>query len=91
MVAFDTARVERALRGPLGEKAAQELTAALAEALAEAPPDPLATRPDVRSLGAEIRESEQRIVIIFDALVISLAGIALGALAIGTTVILLTL
>ena len=81
MVAFDTARVERALRGPLGEKAAQELTAALAEGL----PDRLATRTDVRGLGTDIRESEQRIVISLGALVISLAGIALGALGVVPT------
>ena len=87
MVAFDTARVERALREPLGEEAAQELTAALAEGL----PDRLATRTDVRGLGTEIRESKRRIVISLGALVISPAGIALGALAVATTVILLAL
>lgn len=31
MVAFDTAKVERALRDPPGEKAAREVTTALAE------------------------------------------------------------
>ena len=44
MVAFDTARVERALREPLGEKAAQEVTAALAGGLT----DCLAWRTDVQ-------------------------------------------
>ena len=33
MVAFDTAKVERALRGPLGDEAAREVTEALAEGL----------------------------------------------------------
>ena len=74
MVAFDTAKVERALREPLGDEAAREVTEALAEGMGEH----LATREDlerlgndlraeiaaVRSeLGAEIRQAEQRILI----------------------------
>ena len=87
MVAFDTARVERALRGPPGEKAAQEVTAALAEGLT----DRLAARTDVRRLSADIRQFEGDVTISFGALAISLAGITLGALAIATAVILLAL
>ena len=74
MVAFDTAKVERALREPLGEEAAREVTEALAEGMSEH----LATRDDLdrldtglraeiaavrAELGAEIRQAEQRILI----------------------------
>ena len=52
MVAFDTAKVERALRGPLGDEAAREVTDALAEGLSEH----TATKSD-------LREAEQRITI----------------------------
>ena len=87
MVAFDTARVERALREPLGEKAAQEVTATLAEGLT----DCVATRTDVRHLSSEIRQFERHVTISVGALAISLAGITLGALAIATAVILVAL
>ena len=87
MVAFDTARVERALREPLGEKAAQELTAALAGGLT----DRLASRTDVQCLGAELRRFERDVMISVGALFISLASIALGGLAIATAVILLAI
>ena len=63
MVAFDTAKVERALRGPLGDEAAREVTDALAEGLSEH----AATKSDVVHLGetlrGELREAEQRITI----------------------------
>ena len=51
MVAFDTAKVERALREPLGEEAAREVTEALAEGMSEH----LATREDLDRLGSELR------------------------------------
>lgn len=51
MVAFDTARVERALRRPLGEEAAREVTEALGEGMS----DHIATRDDVERLGSELR------------------------------------
>ena len=90
MVAFDTARVERALREPLGDDAAREVTEALAEGMGEH----LATREDlerlgndlraeiaaVRSeLGAEIRQAEQRILIRLGAwtLAVMSVGVAL--------------
>ena len=63
MVAFDTAKVERALRGPLGDEAAREVT----DALAEGPSEHAATKEDVAHLGeglrGELREAEQRITI----------------------------
>ena len=90
MVAFDTAKVERALREPLGDEAAREVTEALAEGMGEH----LATRQDlerlgndlraeiaaVRSeLGAEIRQAEQRILIRLGAwtLAVMSVGVAL--------------
>ncbi len=86
MVAFDTAKVERALREPLGEEAAREVT----EALAEGMTDHIATRDDLARLGnelqaeiatvrAEIREAEQRTLIRLGAwtLAVMSAGIAL--------------
>ncbi len=90
MVAFDTAKVERALREPLGDEAAREVTEALAEGMGEH----LATREDlgrlgndlraeiaaVRSeLGAEIRQAEQRILIRLGAwtLAVMSVGVAL--------------
>ena len=51
MVAFDTAKVERALREPLGDEAAREVTEALAEGMGEH----LATREDLERLGNEFR------------------------------------
>jgi hypothetical protein len=51
MVAFDTAKVERALREPLGEEAAREVTAALAEGMT----DHIATRDDLGRLGNDLR------------------------------------
>ena len=63
MVAFDTAKVERALRGPLGDEVAREVAEALAEGLSEH----AATKEDVVHLGetlrGELREAEQRITI----------------------------
>ena len=63
MVAFDTAKVERALRGALGDEVAREVTEALAEGLSEH----AATKEDVVHLGeglrGELREAEQRITI----------------------------
>ena len=87
MVAFDTARVERALREPLGEAAAQEVTAALAEGLT----DSVTSRTDVQRLGAELRQFERDVMISVGALLISLASIALGALAIAVAVILIAI
>ena len=49
MAAFDTAKLERALRGPLGDEAARELTDALAGLTAN-----LATKSDVEVLGAKL-------------------------------------
>ena len=46
MVAFDTAKVERALRAPLGDEAAREVTTALAEGLT----DHIATKADIEQL-----------------------------------------
>ena len=51
MAAFDTAKVERALREPLGDEAAREVTEALAEGMSEH----LATRESVDRLGTELR------------------------------------
>ena len=51
MAAFDTAKVERALREPLGDDAAREVTEALAEGMGEH----LATREDLERLGNEFR------------------------------------
>lgn len=51
MVAFDTAKVERALREPLGDEAAREVTEALAEGMSEH----LATSEDLDRLGTELR------------------------------------
>ena len=90
MVAFDTAKVERALREPLGDEAAREVT----EALAEGMTDHIATRDDLArlgselraeiaavkaELGAEIRQAEQRTLIRLGAwtLAVMSAGIAL--------------
>ena len=71
MVAFDTAKVERALREPLGDEAAREVTEALAEGMSEH----LARREDVEQLGnelrAEIRQAEQRILIRLGAWVLA--------------------
>ena len=61
MVAFDTAKVERALRGALGDEVAREVTDALAEGLSEH-----AAKEDVdlgEGLRGELREAEQRITI----------------------------
>ena len=84
MVAFDTAKVERALREPLGEDAAREVTAALAEGLA----DHVATKADIEQLRGEIRQSEQRLLIRLGALALTLAGLGLGGVALATALIL---
>ena len=50
MVAFDTAKVERALRGPLGDEAARAVTETLAAGLTEN----VATKSDLELLGANL-------------------------------------
>ena len=91
MVAFDTAKVERALREPLGDEAAREVTEALAEGMSEH----LATRESVDrlgtelcaeiasvrgELGAEIRQAERRIVIRLGAWVLTVWAVGLTLL-----------
>ena len=95
MAAFDTAKVERALREPLGDQAAREVTEALAEGMSEH----LATRESVdrlgtelraeiasvpAELGAEIRQAEQRILI-------RLGAWTLAVVTVGLTLLRLTL
>ena len=77
MVAFDTAKVERALRGPLGDEAAREVTEALAEGL---------TRTSSRRPTSEWPRSDWG----GEVLLLTLASgvITLGAIAIATAVIL---
>ena len=77
MVAFDTAKVERALRGPLGDEAARELTEALAEGL---------TRTSSRRPTSGWPRSDWG----SEVLLITLASgvIILGAIAIATAVVL---
>ena len=78
MVAFDTARVERALRGPLGDEAAREVTDALAAGLTRTSSTKADLRVPIRSdWGGEV-------------LLLTLASsvIILGAIAIATAVIL---
>ena len=72
---------------PSGRRRAQEVTAALAGGLT----DCLASRTDVQCLGAELRRFERDVMISVGALLISLAGIALGGLAIATAAILLAI
>lgn len=83
MVAFDTAKVERALREPLGDEAAREVT----EALAEGMTDHLATRDDLARLGNElraeiaavrsdVRQAEQRILIRLGAWTLAVVSVA---------------
>ena len=84
MVAFDTAKVERALRESLGAEAAREVTAALAEGLT----DRLATKAGIEQLRGEIRQSEQRLLIRLGTLAPALAGVVLGGIAITTAIIL---
>ena len=87
MVAFDTAKVERALREPLGDEAAREVTEALAEGMGEH----LATRDDLDRLGtalraeidsvrAEMREGEQRLLIRLGAWTLAVMTVGLALL-----------
>ena len=76
MVAFDTAKVERALRGALGDEVAREVTEALAEGLSEH----AATKSDVdhleETLRGELRGAEQRITIRLGAWTLAVATLA---------------
>ena len=81
MVACDTAKVERALRGPLGDEAAREVTDALAAGLTEN----FATKSDLKILGADLRSFALRLAF---AQVAITATIILGGIAIATAVIL---
>ena len=72
MVAFDTARVERALRGPLGDEAAREVTDALAAGLTEH----LATKSDLDLQSANLRSYALRLAL--GQMAITLAGIAIA-------------
>ena len=72
MVAFDTAKVERALRGPLGDEAAREVTDALAAGLT----DNLATKSDLDLQSANLRSYALRLAL--GQMAITLAGIAIA-------------
>ena len=72
MVAFDTAKVERALRGPLGDEAAREVTDALAAGLT----DNLATKSDLDLQSANLRSHALRLAL--GQMAITLAGIAIA-------------
>ncbi len=81
MVAFDTAKVERALRGPLGDEAAREVTDALAAGLTFN----LATKADLDLQSANLRSFALRLAL--GQLVITLT-VVLGGTAVATAVIL---
>ena len=81
MVAFDMAKVERALRGPLGDEAAREVTDALAAGLT----DNLATKADLDLQSANLRSYALRLAL--GQLAITLT-VVLGGIAVATAVIL---
>ena len=72
MVAFDTAKVERALRGPLGDEAARDVTEALAAGMTEN----LATKSDLKILGADLRSYALRLAFAQIVATIAIVGIA---------------
>ena len=76
--------VERALRAPLGNEAAREVAAVLAEGIT----DHVATKADIEQLRGEVRQSEQRLLLRLGTLALSLAGLILGGVAIATAVVL---
>ena len=80
MVAFDTAKVERALRAALGDEVAREVTEALAEGLSEH----AATKSDVdhldETLRSELQAAEQRITIRLGAWTLAVVTLATAVL-----------